>query len=144
MFSVAWILTISIVIILFAVIKYSNSGGLATPYPQAADKFQKEVARLNNANLTTLQIEQKIKLLGSMPVRVDGVVKDVRPKPGYDYTDLDLIVDVAGFGAVSCIFSDKKTIARAQGLNKGQKVKVVGKISERSFPQPMLFEARLA
>lgn len=141
MFSVEWILAIPAVFILYAVIKYFNSGGSAIPYPQAADNYQKELARLNNANLTTIQRKQSIDRLGSRPVRVDGVVKDVRPSYG---SNLHLVVDVEGFGEVTCALEDQDSNTRARSLNKGQKVRVKGAIREHSFPNPLLFEAKLA
>lgn len=150
MFSMEWVMAlvyaIPAVFILYALIKYFGSGGAAVPYPQAADNFQKELARLNNTNLTTIQREQSIDRLSSRPVRVDGVVNDVKPKYG-NYgtaTDIYLVVDVDGFGAVTCDLADQDSITRASSLNKGQKVRVKGRINEHSFPNPLLFEAKLA
>lgn len=143
MFSVEWILAIPAAFILYAVIKYFSSGGSAVPYPQAADNFQKELTRLNNANLTTIQRNQNIDHLSSRSVRVDGMVKDVRPKSNYG-SDLYLVVDVEGFGEVTCDLADKDSNTRARSLNKGQKVWVKGRINEHSFPHHFLWEAKIA
>ena len=79
-----------------------------------------------------MQREQNINRLSSRPVRVDGVVKDVTPKTSYG-SDLYLIVDVEGFGVVTCDLADHDANTRARSLNKGQKVRLKGTIGEPSL-----------
>ncbi len=96
----------------------SNAG---IPYPQAIEEYKKESER---TDMTSAQREQRLQQLSSRLVRVDGAVKDVAI---INYgSQINIIVDVDGFGEVTCFVTSERAKKQADSLSKGQKVTVLG------------------
>lgn len=101
--------------------KAKANANAGIPYPQAIEEYKKESER---TDMTSAQREQRLQQLSSRLVRVDGAVKDVAI---INYgSQIDIIVDVDGFGEVTCFATSERAKKQADSLSKGQKVSVLG------------------
>lgn len=103
------------------------------PYPQALEDYRKESGRIEKSNMTSAQREQRLQQLSSRLVRVNGAVHDV-VKKNYG-SQMDIIVDVDGFGQVTCFVTSERSMQQANSLSKGQEVNVLGTFNQYSISQ---------
>lgn len=126
-----WIVVGLIGVLLYKLVRSGKARANAgIPYPQALEAFGKESER---SDMTSAQREQRLQQLSSRLVRVDGAVKDVAIR-NYG-SQIDIVVDVDGFGEVTCFVTSERAKRQADKLSKGQKVSVLGTVNQHSVSQ---------
>lgn len=128
-----WFVVGSIVFMLYKLAKSSKAKAAipaAIPYAQAIEDLKQETERLQNPNQTSKQREHRLQEFSIGPVRADGIVNDVTTTNYGARTEI--VVDVDGFGQVTCHVVGEHSLKKADSLSKGQKVSLLGTVDRYS------------